>query len=536
VRRIANVPWGVSVASLVLVVGAVSVLVYLTGTNGIAVHFYYIPIIYAAFAFGDYGGIACAVLCAAFCGPWMPAEYSNGDPVPQGHWDYLLRLLIFYIIAFVASRASSTLKRRINETRRLYEVARSITSTLRLRGVLDLIAENAVAVTEAKACAIRLLNRNTGELDLTSYSGLSEEYAAKGPVSVAHSPMDQEVLANNVLQIADVRRDQRFQYPKEAEREGIVSVLSVALVIKDQPRGVIRVYCGRPRRFDAHQIRLLQAFARQAAIAIENAELYEDIRRNYFETVRALTIAIEAKDSATYSHSERVTELAVRLARELGVSDDDLEILRFGAMLHDIGKIGVAESAFDPSGEGPESEVFYRMHPLIGRSILQPVGFLQDALPVVIAHHENWDGGGFPQGLAGEEIPLLARIVAVADAYERLINPDSFTRAGLTRASALEILQAEAGRRFDPGIIRAFHRLLLPSAEEELNIGGDPLDEDGSAAEAAADQAGHEPGADEDPVPDDGEATEHVAVEDGREAVEPEETTDEEVATDSRQE
>lgn len=477
-RRTWNVPWAVSVASLALTIGAVSVLVYLTGTSGIAVHFFYIPIIYAAFAFGDYGAIVCALGCAAICGPWMPAAYAHGAPVAQGQWDYILRVLIFYIIAFAASRASNALNRRITETRRLYEVARSITSSLRLREVLDLIAESAVAVTEAKACAMRLLNKTTGELELTSQYGLSDEYAAKGPVSIMSSPMDQTVLEDNVLQIHDVRRDPRFQYPKEAEREGIVSVLSVPLVVKEQPRGVIRVYSGRARHFDGHQVRLLQAFARQAAIAIENAELYEDIRRNYFETVRALTIAIEAKDSATYSHSERVTELAVRLAKRLGLSDDELEILRFGAMLHDIGKIGVVEGAFDPANDGPEVEVFYRMHPLIGRSILQPVGFLHDALPVVIAHHENWDGSGFPQGLKGDGIPRLARIVSVADAYERLLNPEALGRPGLTGAAALEIMMAESARRFDPEIVLACRGMLLPGIETAIQDQAEALDEE----------------------------------------------------------
>ena len=163
----------------------------------------------------------------------------------------------------------------------------------------------------------------------------------------------------------------------------------------------------------------------RAAVAIENAELYEDIRRNYYETLRALTTAIEARDPTTYNHSERVTQLADRLAVHIGMGADEREILKFGCILHDIGKIGIEESAMEARDPHDREQVFYRMHPLIGRSILQPIGFLADALPTVVSHHENWDGTGFPEHLAGESIPFHARICAIVDSYERLRNPQS---------------------------------------------------------------------------------------------------------------
>lgn len=465
--------WASNLAMVAIIgttIAVITVLVYFTGTSGIAVHFYYVPIILAAYAFGDYGAILVVIVCATLCGPWMPAHVTPDARIPQ-HWvDILLRALIFYVIGIAASRTSLALKRRISEASTLYDVARSINSTLRLREVLDLIARHALEVMEAKACAIRLLNRESGELELAAQHGLSEEYAAKGPVSVEGSAMDQEVLRGNVLQISDVRRDARFQYREAAEREGIAAVLSVPLISKEEALGVIRIYTTHSRRFGPREVELLQGFAGQAAIAIENAELYEDIKRNYYETVRALTIAIEARDSATYSHSERVTELSIRLAGAMGVGENDLELLRFGAILHDIGKIGVAEGILD-AREGPaEQQVFYRMHPLIGRSILQPISFLQPILPVVVAHHENWDGTGFPYGLKGTEIPRLARIVAVADVYERLINPDPGSYSvGLGPREALSKIVSEAGRRFDPEVVAAFHRMIVkptPTAPE----------------------------------------------------------------------
>jgi putative nucleotidyltransferase with HDIG domain len=447
-------------------IAAITILVFVSGTNGVAVHFYYIPIIYAGLVFGDYGAIIVCLGCAALCGPWMPATHTQaGDAVAQPLPDIILRALIFYVIGIAASRTFGELKRRILEMDTLYEVARSIASSLRIRQVLKLISESALQVMDAKACAIRLLNHETRELELAASSGLSEEYSSKGPVSLDESGMDRQVFEGNILQITNVRTDPRFQYPQEAEREGIYSVLSVPLVSRDEPRGVIRIYTSRPRNFRQREIDLLQAFGRHAAVAIENAELYEDIRRNYFETVRALTIAVEARDSATYSHSERVTELAMRLAKALGIGDDELELLHFGATLHDIGKIGVVESALESDGLD-EGMIFYRMHPLIGRSILQPVGFMQPIVPMVVSHHENWDGSGFPQGLKGEDIPLLARIISVADRYERLINPGPGSdHLPCSEGEALETIRREAGIRFDPKIAAVFHHLMTRPAE-----------------------------------------------------------------------
>ncbi len=451
-----------SIVFLGLTIGAVTVLVYLNGTKGIAVHFYYIPIIYAGYAFGDYGAIIVSLLAGALCGPWMPAEITPEGRMPQGEWDIMLRTSIFYVIGIAASRTSLALKQRISEAHTLYEVARSITSTLRIREVLRLIAEQAVEVMDVKACAIRLLNRETKELDLAAQYGLSQDYAQKGPVSLPSSPMDQAVLEGRIVQISDASTDPRFQYPEEAKREGIYAVVSVPLVSKDETLGVIRMYSERRRRFHPREIELLQAFARHAAVAIENAELYEDMRRSYYETVRALTIAIEAKDSATYSHSERVTELTGQLSKALGLSDEEVELIRFGAILHDIGKIGVAEGFLDAQ-EGPqETQVFYKMHPLIGRSILQPISFLEPVLPVVVSHHENWDGSGFPEGLAGTRIPRLARIVAVVDRYERWVNPEPGSRkVGLSQKEALERVLGEAGHLFDPEVVAAFRRLFI---------------------------------------------------------------------------
>jgi putative nucleotidyltransferase with HDIG domain len=426
---------------------------------------YYLPIIYAGFNFSIYGAVVISLLSAYLSATHGAATFdvTSGGLTLQDLWP-LLQLAMFFIVGYFSSEVAKAMRRRAVEAQMLYDVARSITSSLRLNSVLDLIANNAMKVMNARGCGIRLLDKETGELRPVTMHGLSEEYLNKGMVSRESSPLDRRVLAGEAVQVLDVRNDPNFQYPEAAEAEGLRSVLSVPLSSKDEPLGVIRIYARTRRKFRQREIDLLTAFAHQAAVAIENAELYEDVRRNYYETTRALTTAIEARDPTTYNHSERVTQLADRLAAHVGLSVEEREILRFGCILHDIGKIGVEESALEARDPRDREQVFYRMHPLIGRSILQPVGFLHDALPTVVHHHENWDGSGFPEGLKGEAIPLHARICAIVDAYERLRNPHDTMADAMSMMEALEEIMAGAGTQFDPKLAASFHKMMSASA------------------------------------------------------------------------
>lgn len=446
-------------------VAGITILVRIAGTDSIAVHLYYLPIIYAGYIFGDYGAIFVSLFSTLLCGPWMAARYELDKPVMQTPADMLVRMCTFYVVGLAASRAYLELKRRANESHTLYEVARSITSTLRLHEVLDLIVQSAMRVMDAKGCTIRLLDEETDELVPAAMSGLSQEYWRKGKVVGTASPVDAKALTGEAVQIFDVTQEEGFQYPEAARAEGINSVLTLPLRTKDDTCGVIRIYSKRKHRFSQQEIQLLTTFADQAAVAIENAELYEDIRRNYYETVRALTTAVEAKDAATYKHSERVSELADRLAKVMGLDTDEREMLRFGCILHDIGKIGVHEEALEARDTATPEQVFYQMHPLIGASILKPITFLETAIDIVKYHHERWDGTGFPEGLKGKKIPLAARIVAVVDAFDRVQHAGGRgIRTVATKTALLEIV-SRAGTEFDPEIVGKFHKMMLGADE-----------------------------------------------------------------------
>lgn len=458
---------GKAVAMAIFLAVALAFCTWLTyvagGTETPAVQFFYIPIICAGFFLGDIAAILVALLAAFACGPHMMADHNAEPPVPQTAYAIILRTLFFYLMGLASAWASRAIRRRAAEFQTLYEVAQSITSSVRLDHVLNVIVNGALAVIDAKGAIIRLLNPEGTELRLAAVAGLSQQYLEKGPVLVARSELDRRALNGRHAVVSNVQRDPAWQYPDAAAEEGLSSVLTVPLKTATAVKGVIRVYAHVPRTFSRGEVELLTAFANQGAIAIENAELFEDIRQGYYETVRALARAIEAKDPTTLGHSERVTDLVTSLARAMGRSEDDIELIRFATVLHDIGKIGVAETILEEGRElSSTDEMFIRMHPLIGKSILGPVEFLNPVLDIVLYHHEHWDGSGYPEGLSGTDIPEVARMVAVANAFDILVSPTDGS-AALSEYEALREIMGGAGAKWDPKVVAKFARLHGPA-------------------------------------------------------------------------
>ncbi|HEV2706197.1 MAG TPA: HD domain-containing phosphohydrolase [Pyrinomonadaceae bacterium] len=197
-------------------------------------------------------------------------------------------------------------------------------------------------------------------------------------------------------------------------------------------------------------------------VARRTAELDRALRSvedAYRTTLKALTAALEARDHETHGHSERVVTFSLRLGRELGLDEEAMRGLEFGALLHDIGKIGVPDAILrKPAGLSADEWKRMREHPLHGRKILSGIEFLSGAARVVAEHHERWDGSGYPLGLKGEEIDLNARIFAVADAFDAMTS-DRVYRRGIPYEEAAAELDAHAGVQFDPRVVEAFHRV-----------------------------------------------------------------------------
>ncbi len=196
-------------------------------------------------------------------------------------------------------------------------------------------------------------------------------------------------------------------------------------------------------------------------LARQSFELYTRMRKMYLDTIRTLAATIDAKDPYTHGHSERVSHLAVQLAKELDFADTEIEYLEYAAILHDIGKIGIEDRILGKKDRLTEQEYEkIKEHPVIGASIIESIEFLKKCSKIVLHHHERYDGKGYPHGLKGEEIPRASRLLAVVDSYDAM-NSDRPYRKKLSKDDILEELEREAGKQFDPGMVKIFISLLL---------------------------------------------------------------------------
>ena len=212
--------------------------------------------------------------------------------------------------------------------------------------------------------------------------------------------------------------------------------------------------------FTNDELELLGTLANQAMVAIENAWLYETVKTNYFGTIQALVNALEASDQYTKGHSERVRFLSLELAKYVGLDFRELEVLEHAAILHDIGKIGIDSMVLNKQGELSSSEFsLVRAHPIIGDEILGPIGTLEGVRTTILQHHERYDGGGYPYGIAGDEISLKARILAVVDTFDAMLMDRPYRKA-FPLHKALDELRQGAGTQFDPFVVNAFMEMI----------------------------------------------------------------------------
>jgi putative nucleotidyltransferase with HDIG domain len=204
----------------------------------------------------------------------------------------------------------------------------------------------------------------------------------------------------------------------------------------------------------------------RAATSLEHALLYSDMENTFRQTIQGLALALDTKDSYTHGHSENVTRLCEATARVMGLDEASCALIRQAGILHDIGKIGISSSILNKPGRLTNEEYeIIKDHPRMGRRILEPISFLSDVVPVVYHHHERWDGKGYPEGLGGEEIPLAARIMQVADTYDAMTSDRAYRR-GLSHQTAIDELIRCSSAQFDPRCVEAFLQIPTPNGRK----------------------------------------------------------------------
>lgn len=352
-----------------------------------------------------------------------------------------------------------------------YQVSKMLARVRRLDRLFDGVIDSIFSALNADRAALLLRNADngSGKLELVAARSRSVEDEL-AEISVSRTVV-QDVLENHASSLSrDATADERYREGHSIIQQKIQSVMCVPIATDQAVLGVLYADSrSQTGAFTENDLDLLALIGNLAGVAIHRAQVVAQEEQFFFDTIRAFVASIDAKDGYTHRHSERVAAFACRIARELGLSEEEVEVVQLAALLHDVGKIGVSESILNKPGRLTDEEfAAMRKHPLYGLKILSHIHSprFRRILPAVRSHHERWDGTGYPDAVAAKAIPLLGRILAVADFLDALTSDRSY-REGLEFEEVVSMIEKEAGAHFDPEVARAAARL---HARGELEV------------------------------------------------------------------
>jgi putative nucleotidyltransferase with HDIG domain len=359
-------------------------------------------------------------------------------------------------------------RRRLKQLEALHSIDIAISASLDLRTTLNVLLRHVESLLEVDAADILLFYPQLGQFKFSAGRGFRtddmEHLYVRSGTSLAGRAVTER---RTVLVSADLGSKTNPDTALIYQKEGFVAYTGVPLIAKGQIKGVLEVYHRSPHKSDNEWLKLLETLAGQAAIAIDNAQLFDNLQQSNIElalaydaTIAGWSRAMDLRDKETEGHTQRVTELTLKLARAMRISEPELAHIRRGALLHDIGKMGVPDNILLKADQLTDEEwEKMRQHPVWAYEMLSSIRYLQPALEIPYCHHEKWDGTGYPRGLKGEEIPLVARIFAVADVWDA-ITSDRPYRKGWSEEEALKYIEEQSGKYFDPKVVKEFFRLI----------------------------------------------------------------------------
>ena len=383
------------------------------------------------------------------------------------------------ILPTLASQAAASLEsailyermfKRLLVLSNVFILGREIVSNIDMQSLVDKFLAIASDGTESDVASLFLLRENdaqpyfyrllTSSGDRAFAPGSEDGYTDL--IKAVRHDEKFRMIAN--LETSEFKLGEMHKIPDMILRDTI----AMPLKPRDKLLGIMQVankrgnFSYRPEDLD-----LLKILGSQVGFVIQNADLFNNLQRAYIDTLSALTSAIDAKDSYTRGHSERVTELSLRLAEEIGLAGEEIEKIKLGGLLHDIGKIGIPEGILNKPGRLNDEEFeIIKSHPDLGLHILGKVEFLESIVPIIRHHHERYDGKGYPDGLKGEVIPLLARVVSVVDTFDAMTTDRPYRKA-MTLDEALKEIERCSGSQFDPEIAAHFIRMAMRDSRQK---------------------------------------------------------------------
>lgn len=350
----------------------------------------------------------------------------------------------------------------------LYAVGKRVGMESELSKLLDEIMEMAQRTVKAEASSVLLIDKESGKLLFEIAKGRVGNKAKHLTLSVQSGIAGWVANHYQPLIVNDVTKDERFNKAiDECTGFKTRSIICVPLMVGGNIVGVLEVLNKLDEsEFNNEDLKLLTALASTAALAIHNAKLHQAVLGGYMNTIRVLAATIDAKDPYTYGHSQRVTEYALMAAVSLSLSSEEKQAIEYGGILHDVGKIAVSESILcKPASLTADEWRVIRAHPSAGAAIIESVPFLEKPRNLILHHHERFNGAGYPDGLVNESIPVGARLLAVADAFDTMTTSRAY-RPALSVEHAVNELRRCAGAQFCPVAVEAF----IDSFEKQGNV------------------------------------------------------------------
>ena len=346
---------------------------------------------------------------------------------------------------------------RLREALSLYKVSEAIAASLSLDEVVQTIVDAAIHEVDADRVAVYLDDGTRRRYERAAENNPAFRYSGHlGELDVA--AIDEFFQEDRPLRVHGAKSLDFFGVAPDGVQPS--SLMVTRLRVRGRNVGYLCVTSyTRGKKFDEGQRKLLTIVANRAAAAIENARLYEDLQATFKQTIRGLASAIDKMDRYTAGHSGRVAAYAQILAIKLGMGEEEVEIVRQSALMHDVGKIGCVMNLNKPGKLSQAEYEIFKQHPGYGKDILEPITFLHPLIPGVHMHHERWDGHGYPLGYKGAEIPLIARIIAVADTYDAMTSDRAYRKA-LPHEVAVNEINRCRGSQFDPDLVHTFSEVI----------------------------------------------------------------------------
>ena len=340
----------------------------------------------------------------------------------------------------------------------------AISSVFDLQVTLTIVIHEVVKQLQVDAACVLMIQPGNSRLEYVVGQGFQTRNIEATSLRIGEGNAGRAVMERRIVEVPNLSdTDGSFKRAQLLADEAFVSYYAVPLITKGEVKGVLEVFHRSRFNPDHEWLNFLETLGGQTAIAIENSKLLQDLQRSNFElamaydaTIEGWSRALDLRDRETEGHTQRVTDMTVKLAHKMGLSEDRLVLIKRGALLHDIGKMGIPDTILHKPEEltGEELQIM-RKHPQLAYDMLEPIAYLREALNIPYCHHEKWDGTGYPRGLAGTQIPLEARLFAIVDVWDA-ITTDRPYRKGWPRKKALKYIREQSGKYFDPQLVEMF--------------------------------------------------------------------------------